>query len=108
MAFPVWTIGYVLVTIIFPQLRGNSLLKNGEVRNGMILEVWDTGVTINNIYPVIGLRIAVEDGSSVGYEATTEKMISRLDVARVQPGVAVTLRVDRSNPKRIAVEEFQA
>jgi hypothetical protein len=41
-------------------IAANRILKTGEQRNGKILEVWDTNVTINN-NPQVGLLVEVKD-----------------------------------------------
>ncbi len=106
-------VGGIIVSIFFliywffirPTITANRILKTGEQRNGKILEVWDTGVTINND-PQIGMLVEVSDKYGKTYQTKTKMVISRLQVADVRPGQMVTLRVDPQNEQKIAIESF--
>ena len=106
-------VGAVIVSIFFliywfffkPIITSNRILKTGEHRNGKILEVWDTNVTINN-NPQIGLLVEVKDKYGKTYQTKTKMVISRLQVGDVRPGQAVTVRVDPQNEQKIAIESF--
>jgi hypothetical protein len=108
-------VGAVIVSIFFliywfffkPIITSNRILKTGEHRNGKILEVWDTNVTINN-NPQIGLLVEVKDKYGKTYQTKTKMVISRLQVGDVRPGQAVTVRVDPQNEQKIAIESFGA
>ncbi len=80
-------VGGIIVSIFFliywffirPTITANRILKTGEQRNGKILEVWDTGVTINND-PQIGMLVEVSDKYGKTYQTKTKMVISRLQV----------------------------
>lgn len=105
--------GVVFVGIFFlvywffirPMITTNRILKTGEQRNGKILEVWDTNVTINN-NPQVGMLVEVKDKYGKTYQVKTKRVISRLQVADVRPGLLVTVRVDPQNEQKIAIESF--
>jgi hypothetical protein len=68
-----------------------------------VLELWDTGITVNND-PVVGLLVKVEPPGRAAYEARIDKsLVSRLDVPRVQPGGRVPVYVDPKDPARVAL-----
>lgn len=92
---------------IRPFITANKLLKTGEQRQGKILEVWDTGVTVNND-PQVGLLLEVKDRYGKPYQVKTKLLVSRLQVNDVRPGLAVTVRVDPRNDQKVAVEGFGA
>ena len=82
------------------------LQVNGAAASARILEIWDTGITVNDD-PVIGMRVEIArpDGSS--YDATIPKsLISRLDVPRFQPGSTVPVRIDPQDPARVALDTY--
>lgn len=90
---------------IRPMITTNRLLKTGEQRSGKILEVWDTNVTINN-NPQVGMLVEVKDKYGKTYQVKTKRVISRLEVGDVRPGMLVTVRVDPQNEQKIAIESF--
>jgi len=45
--------------------------------------------------------IIVDDGPA--YQATVNKVISMLQIPRIQPGLVVDVRYDRANPSRLAL-----
>lgn len=90
-----------------PIIVSGKLMKTGVQRNGKILEMWDTGVTINND-PQVGLKVEVEDGQGKTYTVKTKSVISRLEAANIHPGLPVTVRVDPRDPQKIAIEKIGA
>ena len=84
------------------ELRADGVLARAE-----ILELWDTGWTINDD-PVVGLRVRVAATDRLPFEARIEKTtISRLAVPQFQPGQVVPVRYDPRDPAVIAVD-FEA
>lgn len=100
---------FALIYWIFfrPMISRNRIIKTGEQRNGKILEVWDTGVTINN-NPQVGMLVEVKDKSGKTYQTKTKLVVSRLEVNDVRPGLNVVVRVDPKNEQKIAIESFGA
>ena len=81
-----------------------ALQKNGVPATATILEVWDTGWTVNDD-PVIGMAVRVQPPSGASYEARIEKTpISRIAVPQFQPGATVPVRFDPQNPALVAVD----
>jgi hypothetical protein len=70
------------------------------------LKIWDTGMTVNND-PVIGLRVEVTPEGRAPYNATIKKaLISRLDVPQFQPERVIPVRVDPTDPQRVAIDFY--
>jgi hypothetical protein len=83
-----------------------ELQQTGLPARATILEIWDTGMTVNND-PVIGLRIEVTPDGRPPYIATIKKaLISRLDVPRFQPERVIPVRVDPTDPQRVAIDFY--
>ena len=81
-----------------------ELQRNGVSAQGRILEIWDTGWTIND-NPVIGMKVQVEPADRPAFEATIQKTaISRIAVPRFQPGNFIPVRFDPGNPTVVAVD----
>ena len=82
---------------------------NAEIRargfsaRAEVLEIWDTGARLNDD-PVVGfrLRVMLDDGSS--YEATTKNVVSILQIAQIQPGAVLVVKVDPDDRQRVALD----
>src|SRR5436190_19195928 len=58
-----------------------AIQKVGEPALGTVVEVWDTGITVNND-PVIGLRVKVQRPAGEPYDAVIKKsVVSRVHIA---------------------------
>jgi len=83
-----------------------ALQRTGLPARATILDIWDTGITVNND-PVIGLRIEVTPDGGPPYIATIKKaLISRLDVPQFQPERVIPVRVDPKDPQRVAIDFY--
>lgn len=80
----------IIGSIFFFQKKlfsGGAKLKERLMREGIrtkatVLSVQDTGVTINEIYPVVKIELAVKAGDRLPFNATVETMISRVSIPR--------------------------
>lgn len=77
----------------------------GVSASAKVLEIWDTGVRLNN-NPVVGflLLVTLEDGTS--YQAKTKNVISIIHIPQVQPGAVLTVKVDPENPQLVALDIY--
>jgi hypothetical protein len=81
-----------------------ELQQNGVSATARILEIWDTGWTIND-NPVIGMRVEVQPTDLPAFEATIKKTaISRIAVPQFQPGNVIPVRFDPKDPTVVAVD----
>lgn len=96
-----------LVYGIFSALAKNAaaereLLATGAAAPARIVSIGETGMYINNQPQVkIVLEVSPPDGPT--FVATVNKVVSLLQIPRVQPGLLVDVRYDRSNPSRLAL-----
>lgn len=80
--------------------------ENGVSASARVLEIWDTGVKLND-NPVVGFRLEVtlEDGTT--YEATTKNVVSIVHIPQVQPGAVLPVKVDREDRSLVALDIFE-
>jgi hypothetical protein len=80
--------------------------EEGFPASAQVLEIWDTGVRLND-NPVVGFRLLVtlDDGSS--YEATTKNVISIVHIPQVQPGAILPVKVDPENHELVALDIYK-
>lgn len=92
-----WLVTRPFARFIFPRQ-----IKNGVTTEAAVRKVWDTGTTINDD-PEVGflLEFTGVDGTPLQVEAKT--VVSRLQVARVQPGITAQVRYDPQKPRRLQI-----
>ena len=83
-----------------------ELQKRGQPAQGVILKIWDSGITLNND-PVVWFQIEVHPEGGEPFEAKTKCPISRLDVPQFQPGATVPVRYDPKDHSRIALDVYK-
>jgi len=94
---------YVFKWTLGPEVARRKLLESGEPAVATILKVTDSGVTMNNIYPVVKVLLEVRPQGRPPYQVETRMILSRVDIPQVQPGTVVPVKIDPRNPKRVAV-----
>jgi hypothetical protein len=86
--------------------EAKRLHQTGTAASARILEIWDTGITVNED-PVIGMRVEITRPDGTTYTPSIPKsLISRLDIPRFQPGATVSVRIDPQNPDVVALDAY--
>ena len=80
--------------------------ESGIAASGEVLEIWDTGVRLNN-NPVVGFRLQVTLADGTSYQAETKNVVSVVHIPQVQPGAILPLKVDPENHDRIALDIYE-
>ena len=83
------------------------LQEVGIAATARIVEVWDTGMTVNDD-PVIGLRVEVSRADGSVYAATIAKsLVSRIHIPQFQPGSIVPVRIDPQDAANVALDFYR-
>ncbi|RJP32782.1 MAG: DUF3592 domain-containing protein [Actinobacteria bacterium] len=82
-------------------IRREALMKNGVQAEATIVDVDDTGMTVNEIYPVIRFTLEVRPPEGEPFRAESKELINRMDIPTFQPGAIVPVLYDPRNPKNI-------
>lgn len=85
--------------------QARELHRIGESAQGLILEIIDTGMTINND-PVVWLVLKVYPTEGDPYQAETKAWISRVHVPQFQPGKFIPVRFDPANKSRVSIDVY--
>jgi hypothetical protein len=85
------------------EVRNNRLRAGGVRAEAIILSVEETGVTVQNNYPMAKLHLLVQPETGESYEATTKLLMNRFEIPAYQPGGRVQVVVDPKHPKKVAV-----
>ena len=84
-----------------------ALQKGGERADAVVVQIWDTGITMNND-PVVGLLVEVHPADRPTYETKIPKsLISRVHLPQFQPGSRVAVRIDPANPNHVALDMYE-
>ncbi len=97
-------VAIVVVMFVVRRFTGpdKQLLATGETAQATVVQIWDTGVTIND-NPRIGLLLDVQPANRPAYQVKTAQTVSRLQTSMYQPGQTLEVKIDPANPKKIAI-----
>jgi len=100
--------GGMFLFFMLPFFNNSQIVKNGKDASATVLQIWDTGVTIN-MNPEIGLLLQVTptDGTPA-FQAKATKLISRLETSMYQPGVTLQVKYDPNNTNKVAIVGYGA
>lgn len=95
--------GTVFWKVLFgPMMLSNRLAKNGYATNARVVQVSDTGVTVNNA-PQVKLLLEVTPPNGTTYLVETKQLISRLQTSMFQPGMMVPVLIDLNDKNSIVL-----
>lgn len=80
--------------------------ESGFPASAKVLEIWDTGVRLND-NPVVGFRLLVTLDDGTSYEAVTKNVVSVVHIPQVQPGATLPVRVDPENHDLVALDIYE-
>jgi len=86
------------------EVRSNRLRARGQACEATILEVSETGITVQGNYPLAKLRLLVQPATGESYEATTKCLMNRFEIPAYQPGGRITVLVDPKDRRKVAVQ----
>ncbi len=86
--------------ILFP-----PRIKNGVTAEANVVEIHDTGVTVND-NPQVRLLLEVHPSMAAVFLSEVKTIVSRLEVGQVAPGTKVEVLYDPNDLKRIVVKSI--
>jgi hypothetical protein len=92
---------YLFYRLFFkPMINTSRLQKTGLSGTAKIIEVRDTGVTINN-NPQVKLIVEVKNSFGQRYQATMRVLVSRINPFAYQPGMEIPVKIDPKNEQNV-------
>jgi hypothetical protein len=85
------------------QARQRELQKTGARAEATITGLKETGLTVNEIYPIVKILLEVRPPGGQPYQAEVQTMVSRLDIPQIQPGTVVAVAYDPADPSNVAL-----
>jgi hypothetical protein len=97
--------GWVYFSVFRGVMGGGAkkILATGLPAQATILEVRDTGVTVNN-NPQIKLILQVTPQTGMPYQAEVKLLISRLETYKYQSGMVLPVKYDPNDTSKIAID----
>jgi hypothetical protein len=110
VSFGIAALGILFALVVVGRLfrsgaQNRRLLQAGESAAAVILELRDTGVTVNG-NPQVELVLDVLPPNRSPFRATARTMISRLQTSQVQPGMQVLVKYDPNDLSKVALAGF--
>lgn len=100
---------FVFKGIFYPEVEARRLRQIGQDATATILEVKETGWTVNKIYYIVNFVLEVRPKDRPAYQANLRRMISRLTMAKFQVGAVIPVKFDPNNPQKVTlIESTQA
>lgn len=95
---------YLFYRLFFKQLiNANRLQKTGLPGIARILEVKDTGVTINN-NPQVKLVLEVKNNFGQKYTTQCRVLVSRINPNAYMPGMEIPVKIDPKNEMNVVLD----
>lgn len=96
-------VGTVFWKVLFgPMMLSKRLAKSGYATNARVIEVSDTGVTVNNA-PQVKLLLEVTPPNGTTYLVETKQLISRLQTSIYQQGSMIPVLIDLNDKNSIVI-----
>lgn len=95
---------YLFYRLFFkPMINAARLQKTGIPGTAKILEVKDTGVTINN-NPQVKLILEVKNSFGQRYNAQCRVLVSRINPNAYMPGMELPVKIDPKNEQNVVID----
>jgi hypothetical protein len=95
---------YLFYRLFFqPMINTSRLQKTGLPGKAKILEVRDTGVTINN-NPQVKLILEVKNSFGQTYTTQCRVLVSRINPGAYRPGMELPVKIDPKNEKNVVID----
>lgn len=103
MVVVVGIMGTVFWKVLFgPMMLSRRLAKSGFATTARVVEVHDTGVTVNNA-PQVKMLLEVTPPNGSTYLVETKQLISRLQTSMFQPGSMIPVLIDLNDKNSIVL-----
>jgi hypothetical protein len=88
------------------ETEARAIRQVGTPAEATVVQIWDTGITVNDD-PVVGFLLDVKPDGQPPFQAKTKARVSRLAVPRVQPGARLRVMFDPKDTTRVALDPIR-
>ncbi|MCB0454945.1 MAG: hypothetical protein R2775_00745 [Flavobacteriaceae bacterium] len=96
---------FFIGSLVSSSTNKNKLLKSGKEAPAKIIRIYETGTTVNNSY-MVGFELEVMPKNAPKFTATTEQLISRLNIHEFQVGKKVLVAYDSESNEATIIGKF--
>jgi hypothetical protein len=93
-----WFSIYMIRNVMNP----HGKMSDAVLAQATILNVWDTGTTLND-NPQVGLLLEVHPMGGQPYQVQTKSLVSRLKIPMIQVGNVVPVKYDPRDPSKVVL-----
>jgi hypothetical protein len=93
-----WFSIYMIRNVMNP----HGKMTDAVLAQATILNMWDTGVTMND-NPQVGLLLEVHPAGAQPYQVQTKSLVSRLKIPMIQIGSVVPVKYDPRDPSKVVL-----
>ena len=80
-----------------------QLLMTGVPATATVMQLQDGGMRVND-NPMVNVMLQIESAQFGSYQAVVQSIVPMIKLAQVQPGQMVNVKIDPSNPQRVALD----
>ncbi len=102
-AVPIVFVVIYLMKLMKKKAEADKVLATGQAATGTVMRLSETGTMINN-QPLVNIVLNVQRPGIPPYQVMVQKVISQLEIPRLQPGMTVAVKVDPTNPQSVAID----
>lgn len=104
---PLGLAGFFIFRLMKGSAERQKILQSGVPATAQVISVQQTGTYINN-QPEVMATLMVQRAGSPPYQVNATLILSMLEIPRLQPGASVAVKVDPSDPQKVAIDLSQA
>jgi hypothetical protein len=97
--------GFFLYRMFKGMSQNSAVLKNGVSAPAVILDVQDTGVTMND-NPQARLTLQINPAGRAPFQAITTTFVNRFHVGMLTPGSTIQVKYDPNDITKVAIESL--
>ena len=97
--------GFFMFRLFKGMSQNSSVLKNGVSAPATVLDVQDTGVTMNDS-PQARVTLQVSPAGLPPFQAVVNTFVGRFQVGLLVPGASVQVRYDPNDHSKVAIESL--
>jgi hypothetical protein len=97
----IWAFKFMYDTFV----KREEILKNGIACPAKIIKIIDNGMRVNG-QPVFNITLEITSPSQGNYQVTKDFMVPHMDLALMQPGTIVNVKVDQNNKDNVVFDTW--
>jgi hypothetical protein len=107
LGFALFTVVMLLWALI-PNIRRTGPPKSWTLAEATVLDVRDTGITIDDHWIRVGMELEVHPPGLPPYKAKANALVPRIEPTRYRPGMVVNVRFNPKKPQKVEIESTKS